>query len=143
MFDFAFADLCLNFLNQKQRCRIRPVIIQIQRKIHQHQQQQCVSHRWSNILFLFIHRMEFDFFFILKPSTNPPENIILPRRIFTNGLLELQRLDKIKFFVALCKTYIADTRLLKMKGWSVFWCKSAKKEVSLLLKPFAHLDIIK
>ena len=59
-------------------------------------------------------------FFILKPSTNLPENIILPRRIFTNGLLELQRLDKIKFDVALCKTYIADTRLLKMKGWSVF-----------------------
>ena len=41
-------------------------------------------------------------------------------QIFTDGLLELQRLNKIKFFLALCKIYVAHTRLLRRKRLSVF-----------------------
>ena len=34
-------------------------------------------------------------------------------QIFTDGLLDLQALNKIKFYVVICKTFIAATRLVK------------------------------
>ena len=59
-------------------------------------------------------------------------------QIFTAGLLELQRLDKIKFYVALYKIYIAHTRLLRRKKLSVFWCK-----IFTFIKAICNLHITK
>ena len=44
-------------------------------------------------------------------------------QIFTYRLLEHQLPDEIKFYVVLCKTDTASTRLLRRKSLSVFWCE--------------------
>ena len=48
-----------DFLNREQRCRIGPVFFQMERKINQHQQQHCVSHRGSSMLPQFLYCMKF------------------------------------------------------------------------------------
>ena len=40
--------------------------------------------------------------------------------ILTDGLLDFQPLDEIKFFLVLYKTYIADTWVLRRKSLSAF-----------------------
>ena len=47
-------------MKEELRVELKKIIIQIKQEINQHQQQQYVSHRWSNILPRFLHRMEFD-----------------------------------------------------------------------------------
>ena len=81
--------------------------------------------------------MKFDFVYQLidqKTSDSLAESYL----IFTaDGLLELQLLKEINFLVVLCKTYINGTWLLRRKCLSVFDTRSAKKLVSLSLKPLA------
>ena len=69
-----------------------------------------------------------DFFHVtLETSKNLPRKVWLPggiTLIFTDGLLDLQLLDEIKFCVVLCKAYIAATWLLRRKClFPDFWCK--------------------
>ena len=59
--------------------------------------------------------------------------------IFTDGLLDFQPLDEIKFFGVLYKTYIADTWVLRRKSLSAFWCKIRL----IFIKAICHIDIVK
>ena len=113
--DFNFGEFCLNLLHHMERCRFGSVIIQIKTKINQKQHKQIRQSSMKQYFTQISSSHELLFCLARKLLVFYQKTVYLAESylIFTDGLLDLQQLDEIKFYTVLCKTYIAGIWLVR------------------------------
>ena len=118
-----------------QRCRFGSVIIQIKTKINQKQHKQIRQSSMKQYFTQISSSHELLFCLARKLLVFYQKTVYLAESylIFTDGLLDLQVLDEIKFYTVLCKTYIAGIWLVRRINFCQFYVARS----FTFIKPFS------